>query len=90
VAFCFGEAYAILRPDDQLTALEVKDMECSIEDNLARCTCSYEPCSRKGKCCECIQYHWRMRQLPGCLFPPEAERTYDRSLAHFIRIYSQR
>jgi hypothetical protein len=31
-----------------------------------------------------------MRQLPGCLFPPEAERAYDRSLAHFVRIYSQR
>jgi hypothetical protein len=65
-------------------------MECNIEENLARCNCTYEPCSKKGKCCECIQYHWRMKQLPACLFPPDAERTYDRSLANFIRIYSDR
>jgi hypothetical protein len=65
-------------------------MECEIEANLAQCTCTYEPCSRKGKCCECIRYHWRMGELPGCLFPPEAERTYDRSVAHFVRINSQR
>jgi hypothetical protein len=24
--------------------------------------------------------------LPGCFFPPEAERTYDRSFAHFARL----
>jgi hypothetical protein len=30
-----------------------------------------------------------MKQLPGCLFPPEEERTYDRSLANFIRIYNE-
>jgi hypothetical protein len=27
-----------------------------------------------------------MRQLPGCFFPPDAERTYDRSFAHFARL----
>ena len=65
-------------------------MECSIQENLAECTCTYAPCSRKGKCCECIRYHRRMNQLPGCVFPPEAERTYDRSMAYFVRIYSRR
>ena len=65
-------------------------MECQIEDNLAKCTCTYEPCSRKGKCCECISYHWAMRELPGCIFPPEIERTYDRSLARFIQTYSRK
>ena len=65
-------------------------MECKVEENLTHCTCTYEPCSHKGKCCECIRYHWRMGELPGCLFPPEAERTYDRSIAHFVRIYSKR
>jgi hypothetical protein len=64
-------------------------MECKIEENQANCTCTYEPCSRKGKCCECIAYHWRHEELPGCLFPADAERTYDRSLRHFIRIHSQ-
>jgi len=70
--------------------LEVNDVECEIDQNLARCPCTYEPCSKKGKCCECIRYHWRMGELPGCLFPPEAERTYDRSIAHFVRIYGQK
>lgn len=65
--------------------------ECpALKENLARCTCTYEPCSRKGKCCECIQYHWGMGQLPGCLFPPEVEKTYDRSLRRFIECYSKR
>lgn len=60
-------------------------MECTIDANTARCTCTYEPCSRKGKCCECIAYHKRSGELPGCLFPPEVERTFDRSREAFIR-----
>ncbi|OQX56078.1 MAG: hypothetical protein B5M54_00250 [Candidatus Aminicenantes bacterium 4484_214] len=60
---------------------------CSQDKNLKVCTCTWEPCSRKGFCCECIQYHWQMGELPGCLFPPEVERTYDRSLKRFIEIY---
>ena len=57
--------------------------------NKRRCTCSYPGCSRKGICCECLHYHWQMRQLPGCLFPPDAEKTYDRSLEHFIEVWSK-
>ena len=59
-------------------------MECGIDDNKADCACTYETCSRKGKCCECIKYHWRHKELPGCLFPPEVEKTYDRSVERFI------
>jgi len=59
---------------------------CKKAENLKSCACTYEPCSRKGLCCECLQYHLRNRQLPGCCFPPEAERTYDRSFAHFARL----
>jgi hypothetical protein len=59
-------------------------MECKKETNLTKCTCTYEPCSRKGMCCECITYHWSHKELPGCLFPPEVERTYDRSLRRFL------
>ena len=58
--------------------------ECHLEKNTAQCTCTYEPCGRKGKCCECISYHWRMNQLPGCFFSPEGERTYDRSIRRFV------
>jgi hypothetical protein len=64
-------------------------MECKIDKNLVQCNCTYEPCSRKGKCCECLHYHRRMGELPGCFFSPEAERTYDRSIAHFIRLQSK-
>jgi len=62
-------------------------MECNIEKNKKKCICTYEPCSRKGKCCECITYHWNMGGLPGCLFPPEVERTYDRSIEKFVETY---
>ena len=63
--------------------------ECRQEENKAGCTCTYEPCSRKGLCCECIAYHRRFGEMPGCLFPPEAERTYDRSIAYFVRVHSK-
>lgn len=65
-------------------------MECNIEANKQKCNCSYEPCVRKGKCCECISYHWSHKELPACLFPDNVERTYDRSLRRFIEIYSSK
>ena len=61
-------------------------MECKKESNQQRCNCSYDPCSRKGVCCDCIKYHVNMRQLPACVFPNDAERTYDRSYEHFARL----
>jgi hypothetical protein len=61
-------------------------MDCKKESNLARCNCTYEPCPRKGICCDCISYHLRSKELPACAFPPDAERTYDRSFAHFARL----
>lgn len=62
-------------------------MDCNKEQNTAKCTCTYESCERKGICCECISYHWRMNQLPGCLFPADVERTYDRSLTRFLEVH---
>jgi hypothetical protein len=32
-------------------------------------------------------YHKKYGELPGCLFPPEVERTYDRSIARFVSIH---
>ncbi|HDZ77670.1 MAG TPA: hypothetical protein ENH41_06265 [Candidatus Omnitrophica bacterium] len=52
--------------------------------NLEECNCTYEPCSRKGICCECIVYHRRSRQLPACFFSSDVEATYDRSIENFI------
>ena len=60
-------------------------MECRSEENLARCNCTYEPCPRKGACCLCVEYHRKMNELPACYFPAEVERTYDRSVARFLR-----
>ena len=62
----------------------------NLEKNKEQCPCTYEPCSKKGICCECISYHWQLGELPACLFPPEVERTYDRSIERFIQSYQQR
>lgn len=63
---------------------------CKRDEILKDCGCTYEPCSKKGKCCECIKYHRKMNELPGCLFPPEAERTYDRSIKYFCEVMEKR
>ncbi|MBN2440394.1 MAG: hypothetical protein JXJ04_03585 [Spirochaetales bacterium] len=63
--------------------------ECIQSKNMKKCNCSYEPCSRKGKCCECLQYHMRMNEVPACFFPDSIERTYDRSVETFIRSYQK-
>jgi hypothetical protein len=67
-----------------------KPKNCAeFDTNVARCTCTYEPCGRKGRCCLCIAYHQRAGELPGCLFPPDAERSYDRSIARFIAAHKR-
>lgn len=64
--------------------------ECTMERNKAECNCSYEPCSRKGICCECLRYHRQSGELPACFFPDDIEKSYDRSVARFIEIYHKR
>ncbi|SFR17762.1 DUF6485 family protein [Desulfoscipio geothermicus] len=64
-------------------------MDCKKDKNIAGCTCTYEPCPKKGVCCECIAYHRKNGEAPGCLFPPEVEKTYDRSLARLARCYTK-
>lgn len=66
-------------------------MACpNVRKNLERCTCTYEPCGRKGDCCACLHYHRSMNQLPACFFTKEEEATYDRSVAYFVRCRSKR
>ena len=55
-------------------------MECLKEQNMKDCTCTYPGCSRKGLCCECVKYHRAKGAIPGCFFPKDGEKTYDRSL----------
>ena len=64
-------------------------MECKKDKNLKSCNCTYEPCSRKGSCCDCLAFHLQSRELPGCCFSREAERTFDRSFEHFSRLVAQ-
>lgn len=64
-------------------------MECQKIKNKDFCNCSYEPCPRKGVCCECVKYHLDMRQLPACFFPDNVEKTYDRSYEKFTELVVQ-
>lgn len=65
-------------------------MDCKVNNNKTKCNCTYEPCSRKGICCECIEYHKRNNELPACYFSKEAEKTYNRSIDAFIKDYEKR
>ncbi|MCK5023938.1 MAG: hypothetical protein KAS04_07210 [Candidatus Aenigmarchaeota archaeon] len=59
------------------------------ELNLKECTCSYPGCPRKGMCCECIKHHRENGEIPGCLFPANAEKTFDRSVRKFVEVMGQ-
>ena len=61
-------------------------MDCQKERNLESCACTYPGCPRKGLCCECIRHHREAGELPACYFPKDAEKTYDRSIEHFLRL----
>ncbi|HBG61336.1 MAG TPA: hypothetical protein DDX37_05860 [Candidatus Omnitrophica bacterium] len=65
-------------------------MECQKVKNTTLCNCSYSGCSRMGVCCDCLHYHRRQGQLPACYFPADAEKTYDRSIDNFIKVYQKR
>lgn len=67
-----------------------KPRQCPQEKNLKGCNCTYEPCSRKGLCCECLSYHWRAGELPACLFPADVEASYDRSVERFVQTFQER
>lgn len=63
-------------------------VECNQEKRKNNCACTYN-CHRRGKCCECIDYHLSINQLPGCVFAKiskEAEKTYDRDFEYFAKL----
>ena len=37
------------------------------KENKKDCGCTYDPCERKGVCCQCIAYHRKNGEVPGCL-----------------------
>lgn len=61
-------------------------MECKQPENVKNCPCTYPGCDKKGLCCECLKHHLENRELPACCFPPEVEKTYDRSIERFIQV----
>ena len=61
--------------------------ECNVDRLKKTCSCTYMSCSRRGKCCACVEYHNSLRELPGCFFPPAVEREYDRSRACYISAF---
>lgn len=64
-------------------------VECNQERLKRNCACTYTSCSRKGKCCECIEYHLKMNQLPGCVFAKiskDAEKSYNRDFNYFAKL----
>lgn len=63
-------------------------MECKKDRNKEFCGCSHTECGRHGVCCDCLQYHLKNRQLPGCCFPPEVERTDARNFAAFAKAWN--
>lgn len=63
-------------------------MECKKTSNVKKCPCTYSGCSRKGICCECLNYHLSSNELPACCFTPDAEKTYDRRFEKFIEVHS--
>jgi len=58
-------------------------MPCDADPS--KCACTYMSCSRRGNCCACISFHRMNGEVPGCLFTPEGEKTYDRSRANYLR-----
>jgi len=60
-------------------------VECVAKKSLEHCSCTYTGCEKRGHCCECVTYHRTRNEMPGCFFSLEGERSYDRSLEHFLR-----
>lgn len=65
-------------------------MKCANQAvNKAECLCSYTSCDRRGLCCECVSYHRKKGEIPGCFFPKDAERQYNRSIEFFIKVMAE-
>ena len=83
-SFCFSGSLQVLRLPLTRSREESDMSDCpNKEKNAKNCNCSY-PCSRKGLCCECVAYHRRLGEIPGCFFSDSGEKQWDRSLQALI------
>lgn len=64
-------------------------MDCKKDENKIDCTCTATTCSKRGVCCDCVRYHREKGEIPGCFFSAAAERTWDRSIANFVKLNSK-
>ena len=64
-------------------------IECKKDENTYRCNCTYS-CEKKGMCCECLSYHLKREEAPACFFPKDIEKTYNRSIENFIKVFKER
>jgi Domain of unknown function (DUF6485) len=60
-------------------------MDCPSSSSPEHCSCTYAACDKRGNCCQCVTFHRQRDELPGCFFSAVGERSYDRSLAHFLK-----
>jgi len=56
---------------------------CEYNDNI-KCTCTFS-CAKHAKCCECVAYHLKSGEFPGCFFSAAAEKSGDRSFEALVR-----
>lgn len=63
--------------------------DCNVVKNQTQCNCSY-PCSKKGVCCECVEYHRNNNELPACYFNAKYEATYDRSVRSYLKMLREK
>lgn len=63
-------------------------MECLKEQNKKDCGCTYG-CPTSGMCCACVRHHRENGEIPGCFFPRDFEKTYDRSIENFLKAYGK-
>ena len=60
-------------------------MDCAnTKKNAARCNCTCGMLAA-GHLLRLHRLHRASGELPACYFTPAQERTYDRSIAHFVR-----
>ncbi|MHA2398995.1 MAG: DUF6485 family protein [Promethearchaeota archaeon] len=62
--------------------------DCNQDERKNTCQCTYD-CHRRGKCCECLEHHLSMNQLPGCAFAKiskQAEKSYNRDFEYFAKL----
>lgn len=72
-----------------MSCCDTKTSNNCCSTNKIDCTCTYEPCSSKHKCCECISYHKENNELPACLFNSKYEKNYDRSITNYVKMLKE-